>query len=173
VPKLFSLTQRYTPRLFTLTMSRKLAEGPLPAQQQARGARLPAAPRPLRQHKPLKQAQPAQPAQPGQPDKPAPPPKPLYPEYAWQNIHANTELIYCRNAEAADAEIAKLPPGPLGFDLEWKPIFKRGVTPNRVALVQLANESTILLLQVSAMSSEGQDAIVIVAFELGVMSVFV
>ncbi|KAH7915103.1 ribonuclease H-like domain-containing protein [Hygrophoropsis aurantiaca] len=41
--------------------------------------------------------------------------------------------------------------GPLGFDLEWRPNYKKGQAENPVALVQLSNPTTILLIQVSSM----------------------
>ncbi|KAF8078279.1 ribonuclease H-like domain-containing protein [Lyophyllum atratum] len=40
---------------------------------------------------------------------------------------------------------------PVGFDLEWKPTFTKNTPENPVALVQLANQDTILLIQISAM----------------------
>lgn len=39
----------------------------------------------------------------------------------------------------------------LGFDLEWRPTFKKGYPRNPVALVQLADENAMVLIQVSAM----------------------
>ncbi|KIJ45562.1 hypothetical protein M422DRAFT_227191 [Sphaerobolus stellatus SS14] len=42
--------------------------------------------------------------------------------------------------------------GPLGFDIEYPPTFVKGQPQNKTALVQLASDSIILLVQVSAMS---------------------
>jgi hypothetical protein len=97
--------------------------------------------------------------------KPKPKPKskskhknrpPLYPLYFWRNIHAGSRLKFIRDVDHANAELSTLQQGPFGFDLEWKPNFSKGQAQNRVALVQLANENTILLLQISAMPSESR-----------------
>ncbi|KAF8168276.1 ribonuclease H-like domain-containing protein [Crassisporium funariophilum] len=71
--------------------------------------------------------------------------------YSWREYNPQAKLLYIRSHEQANTELALLKPGPLGFDLEWKPIFYRGARENPVALVQLANDDTILLLQISAM----------------------
>jgi hypothetical protein len=42
---------------------------------------------------------------------------------------------------------------PLGFDMEWCPTFRRGAAERRTGLVQLSDERTILLIQVSSMTS--------------------
>ncbi|KAJ3576152.1 hypothetical protein NP233_g635 [Leucocoprinus birnbaumii] len=77
-------------------------------------------------------------------------PEPATP-YSWQEWHPNIQLIYIRNHRQANEELERLGDGPYGFDLEWKPNFVKGRAENRVALVQIANDETILLLQVSAM----------------------
>jgi len=73
--------------------------------------------------------------------------------YSYKENNPNTKVIYVRNHEEANKVLANLhpPTGPLGFDLEWRPNFYKGGTDNPVALVQLANESTVMLFQVSAM----------------------
>ena len=44
---------------------------------------------------------------------------------------------------------------PLGFDLEWRIFFRKGMSPSerRTALIQLCDTRTILLVHVSAMKS--------------------
>jgi exonuclease 3'-5' domain-containing protein 2 len=81
------------------------------------------------------------------------PPKPTLPLYSWRGITSGTKLLYIRNCTEAESEVSKLGGGALGFDLEWRPTFVKGQPENPVALVQLANEDTILLIQISAMSS--------------------
>ncbi|GLB36431.1 putative 3'-5' exonuclease [Lyophyllum shimeji] len=70
--------------------------------------------------------------------------------YSWRNIHPDAALHYIRDADKATAHLATLC-GPVGFDLEWKPTFTKNTPENPVALVQLANKDTILLIQISAM----------------------
>jgi hypothetical protein len=82
---------------------------------------------------------------------PAPPRRPPpTTRYSWRNIHPQATLHYIRDAEQADIQVELLQ-GPVGFDLEWKPNFRKGEPENPVSLVQLANNETILLLQISAM----------------------
>ncbi|KII93373.1 hypothetical protein PLICRDRAFT_78604, partial [Plicaturopsis crispa FD-325 SS-3] len=64
---------------------------------------------------------------------------------------APARLVYIRDYDEAEREVECLPAGPLGFDLEWKPIYVKGHKENPVALVQIANAQTVLLIQVSAM----------------------
>ena len=47
-----------------------------------------------------------------------------------------------------------LEPCAFGFDVEWKPVYQKGQPANKVALIQLANDEVIYLLQVSAMQSK-------------------
>ncbi|KAF7798636.1 hypothetical protein EIP86_009859 [Pleurotus ostreatoroseus] len=77
-------------------------------------------------------------------------PPPNYPIYSWKSKSPSTRLVYIRDLATAELEVAKLQPGPVGFDLEWKPNRWRGAN-NPVALVQLATDDTILLIQVTAM----------------------
>ncbi|KAG2023837.1 hypothetical protein CC2G_001447 [Coprinopsis cinerea AmutBmut pab1-1] len=80
------------------------------------------------------------------------PPRPAPTQaYSWRELSPNAVVIYTRDPAQADRELSKLKPGPLGFDLEWKPNYVKGGKENRVALVQLANDEMILLIQVSAM----------------------
>ena len=82
----------------------------------------------------------------------AQPTEPPKPPYHWRMISPHTRLVYIRDPRIADYEISRLRPGPLGFDLEWKPAYRKGQRPNLVALVQLANADTILLIHISQMS---------------------
>jgi hypothetical protein len=43
---------------------------------------------------------------------------------------------------------------PFGFDVEWKPNFVKGQPQSPIALLQLAKEDQILLIQLSAMNGE-------------------
>lgn len=71
--------------------------------------------------------------------------------YSWKEYNPLAKRLYIRDHEQANEELSKLNATVLGFDLEWKPNFFRGNKENPVALVQLANYDTILLLQISAM----------------------
>jgi len=82
--------------------------------------------------------------------QPAPPPKPSV-VYSWKEFHPTASVTYVRDHRQADYLLQRLNKGPYGFDLEWKPNFTKGRAQNRVALVQIANDQSILLLQVSAM----------------------
>lgn len=90
---------------------------------------------------------------PTSPDAP-PPVKVQYPPYSWRAANANTRLLYIRDATQANCEVSKLRRGPVGFDLEWRPTFVKGHPENPVALVQIANQDAILLIQVSAMQGK-------------------
>ncbi|KAF8624811.1 hypothetical protein AX15_005698 [Amanita polypyramis BW_CC] len=80
------------------------------------------------------------------------PPTPDLPPYSWKTLSPSAQLFYIRNFHDANSEIPHLETDVLGFDLEWKPIYRRGQSENPVALVQLANNDRILLIQISAMS---------------------
>ncbi|KAH7883831.1 ribonuclease H-like domain-containing protein, partial [Phlebopus sp. FC_14] len=75
-----------------------------------------------------------------------------FPRYSWRNTLPQLSLHYIRDHHRANAELARLPRGPLGFDLEWRPNYRKGQSENPVALVQLANADTILLLHITAMA---------------------
>jgi len=70
--------------------------------------------------------------------------------YSWRAIHPYAKLHYIRDIQEANNRVGLLR-GPVGFDLEWKPTFIKNTPENPVALVQLANEEVVLLIQVSAM----------------------
>ncbi|KAJ7293238.1 ribonuclease H-like domain-containing protein [Mycena rebaudengoi] len=63
--------------------------------------------------------------------------------YSWNNGH--TVRHYITDAEAADKLLENFG-GPCGLDIEWKPSFRKGEPEHPVALLQLANPTTILLL---------------------------
>ena len=66
-------------------------------------------------------------------------------------------LIYLRDAAQTDRAVTQFRDklnGPLGFDLEYRPNYTKGRPSNRTALIQLASASLVLLVQVSAMSSQ-------------------
>jgi hypothetical protein len=71
--------------------------------------------------------------------------------YIWSEWSPNASIIYLRNSEDANRHLSTMTPGCVGFDLEWKPVFAKGAKENPVALVQLANDDRIYLLQVTAM----------------------
>lgn len=85
-------------------------------------------------------------------------PKVQLPVYSWREKISGTTLVYIRDRDEADKEVDMLKPGPVGFDMEWKPTFVRGYPENPTALVQIANKDKILLIQVSAMTSAQADA---------------
>lgn len=73
--------------------------------------------------------------------------------YSYRDFKPPIKLQYIRDYDEANLAVEKLQPGAYGFDLEWKPTFVKGQGENRVALVQLANDQDILLIQVSALKS--------------------
>ncbi|KAG6869170.1 hypothetical protein C0993_012269 [Termitomyces sp. T159_Od127] len=70
--------------------------------------------------------------------------------YHWNAIHPSATVHYVRDFLVADTLVDGLS-GPVGFDLEWRPTFTKGSPENPVAIVQLANERIILVIQVSEM----------------------
>ncbi|KIM85515.1 hypothetical protein PILCRDRAFT_367306 [Piloderma croceum F 1598] len=80
------------------------------------------------------------------------PDRPILPTYSWRTKSSNAQLFYIRDHHHVNLTIPRLRNGPLGFDLEWRPNFIKGQLENPVALVQLSNEDTILLIQISAMT---------------------
>ncbi|GJE87827.1 3'-5' exonuclease domain-containing protein 2 [Phanerochaete sordida] len=87
------------------------------------------------------------------PEKPPPPPRRVYPQYSFSAKSPQTRLVYIRDLHTAERELAQFKPGPCGFDMEWRPNFYKGQRENPVALVQLANEDVVLLIQISAIRS--------------------
>lgn len=94
-----------------------------------------------------------------QPDKQSAPaqqpkrPEPTIP-YSWRTFEPPIGFEYVTDCDRADELLAVLEPCALGFDVEWKPGFLKGQPENKVALIQLANNEIIYLLQVSAMQSK-------------------
>ncbi len=80
--------------------------------------------------------------------------------YSWEKSGAR--LHYITDLAIAEREVSRLRPGPLGFDMEWKPMKSVGQPANLVALIQLASSNTILLIQVSAM--QGSESLPCVLF---------
>ena len=93
-----------------------------------------------------------------QDEKPAPTQEPKRPQpttpYSWRTFHPPIGFEYITDCDRADEVLAVLEPCALGFDAEWKPAFQKGQPENKVALIQLANDEVIYLLQVSAMQSK-------------------
>ncbi|KAG8889109.1 hypothetical protein FRB98_005724 [Tulasnella sp. 332] len=58
--------------------------------------------------------------------------------------------VHVTSSEEVEEMISCLQ-GPLGFDMEWKPQMVRGRKENKTALIQLADNNMILLIQVSNM----------------------
>ncbi|KAH7923987.1 ribonuclease H-like protein, partial [Leucogyrophana mollusca] len=84
--------------------------------------------------------------------QPTRPPQPVYPLYSWRSRSESARLAYIRDHRVADMEISNLVKGPLGFDLEWRPNFRKGQPENPVALIQLSTQDTVLLIQVTSMT---------------------
>lgn len=81
----------------------------------------------------------------------ASPQPPQLPPYSWQSLSPNAQLLYIQSVEEADREITLLNTDVVGFDLEWKPVYRRGQRENPVALVQLANSHKVLLIHICKM----------------------
>ncbi|RPD70687.1 ribonuclease H-like protein [Lentinus tigrinus ALCF2SS1-7] len=82
-----------------------------------------------------------------------PPEQEGLPLYSFKQYPPAPAVVYTRHEEEANDLVGCLK-GPLGFDLEWPVVFRRGRTPmeRRTALVQICDSQIILLVQVSAMS---------------------
>ncbi|KAI5991562.1 ribonuclease H-like domain-containing protein [Pisolithus albus] len=61
------------------------------------------------------------------------------------------QFSYITDLDVANWLLSTLPPGPVGFDLEWKPCYVKDQPENRVALIQLAAADCVLLLHVHRM----------------------
>ncbi|KAI0800052.1 ribonuclease H-like domain-containing protein [Fomes fomentarius] len=75
------------------------------------------------------------------------------PLYSYKQYRPVPAVVYTQHEEEANDLVQSLK-GPIGFDLEWVVIFRRGRAPaeRRTALVQLCDANMILLIQVSAMN---------------------
>ena len=75
--------------------------------------------------------------------------------YDWRTFTANAQLQYIVTEGTANECIARIASRPspvtIGLDMEWRPTFAPGRPENPIALVQLACDDEILLVQVSAM----------------------
>ena len=75
--------------------------------------------------------------------------------YDWRTFTASAQLRYIVTEGTANECIARIASRPspvtIGLDCEWRPTFAPGRPENPVALVQLACDDEILLVQVSAM----------------------
>lgn len=77
--------------------------------------------------------------------------------YDWKTFTANTRLQYIVTEGTANECIARIASRPspvtIGLDAEWRPTFEPRRPENPIALVQLACDDEILLVQVSAMQA--------------------
>lgn len=91
-------------------------------------------------------------------EQPVPAQEPKRPEptipYSWRTFEPPPSFEYVTDSNRADELLESLQPCVFGFDVEWKPVFLKGQPENKVALIQLANNEVIYLLQVSAMQSD-------------------
>ncbi|KIJ33547.1 hypothetical protein M422DRAFT_35468 [Sphaerobolus stellatus SS14] len=76
------------------------------------------------------------------------PPAPSKPLYSFRRYSPDMDLIYITTRSQTNEEIPKLT-GPLGFDMEWKVIY--GARQCKTAVIQVCDEKTILIIQLSAM----------------------
>ncbi|KAF7306628.1 3'-5' exonuclease domain-containing protein [Mycena indigotica] len=75
------------------------------------------------------------------------PPKPPLPttRYCWKTLNPVIKQHYITDAQHAEQAMSCFT-GPCGLDIEWRPTYVKGQAENPVALLQLANTDTILLL---------------------------
>ena len=75
--------------------------------------------------------------------------------YDWRTFTGDAQLRYIVTEGTANECIARIASRPspvtIGLDTEWRPTFAPGRPENPIALVQLACDDEILLVQVSAM----------------------
>jgi hypothetical protein len=74
--------------------------------------------------------------------------QPELPTYSYLNFSTTPVLKYIRSESEAN-EVLENINGPLGFDIEWKIMFRKAMRP--VAVVQVASERAIYIIQTSAM----------------------
>lgn len=75
--------------------------------------------------------------------------------YHWHSLHPTAEIFYLRDTHSVDTHVSRLlSRDAVGLDIEWRPTFQKGAPENPVALIQLANEDAVLLIQVSEMSGK-------------------
>ena len=91
--------------------------------------------------------------------------------YSYNAFHPARRLIYIRNQTTPSDSLQKMTTSPhvsyiysvilqnsifnslVGFDVEWKPTFTKGSPTNRIACIQLANEDSVVIYQVSGLKS--------------------
>ncbi|KAL5531107.1 hypothetical protein ACEPAG_3983 [Sanghuangporus baumii] len=65
--------------------------------------------------------------------------------YSYKNHDPSPSCVYVRTEQEADKLVERLT-GAVGFDIEWKVVFRRGVKMRPAATVQLSDQRTILEL---------------------------
>jgi hypothetical protein len=74
-----------------------------------------------------------------------------FPPYSWKTLSPSARLLYIQTEKEANEAVSLLETDIVGFDLEWKPNYTKNQRENPVALVQIANNDYILLIQISKM----------------------
>lgn len=71
--------------------------------------------------------------------------------YSYKDYDPAPRVMYCTDPAEADRLVEQLS-GPVGFDMEWKFYFARRTAVHKpVAVIQVADEKMILVVQISAM----------------------
>ncbi|PPQ63518.1 hypothetical protein CVT24_004746 [Panaeolus cyanescens] len=85
-------------------------------------------------------------------DKSLPRPAPTE-AYSWSRYNPQATIHYLTDHNRANSVLSAsvFDGAVLGFDLEWRPNYIKGKPENPVALIQLASDSAIFLLQISGM----------------------
>lgn len=90
---------------------------------------------------------------PGEPlseDPPVEEPAPTKPNYSYKDYSPEPIMVYTRSVEEANDHLPLLR-GPLGFDMEWKVVYRRQQACRPTAVVQICDERYIWVIQLSAM----------------------
>ncbi|KAH8112253.1 hypothetical protein DFH11DRAFT_515747 [Phellopilus nigrolimitatus] len=72
------------------------------------------------------------------------------PLYSYKEFTPSPARVYVAHKDEADDLVGALS-GPVGFDIEWRVIFRRNTPMRPAATVQLSDHKMILVIQVSAM----------------------
>jgi hypothetical protein len=80
------------------------------------------------------------------------------PTYAYSNFSPTAVLKYIRFESEANKALENIN-GPLGFDIEWKVMYRKAMV-RPVAVVQVASERSIYIIQTSAMRGGEQVRII-------------
>ncbi|KAH7882896.1 ribonuclease H-like domain-containing protein [Phlebopus sp. FC_14] len=83
----------------------------------------------------------------------------LLPLYSFTDSAA--AVVYTQDENEANELVQSLK-SPLGFDLEWRVMWQAGAQERRTALVQLCDQHTILLIQVSSMKRFPQKVVEVI-----------